>query len=239
MAEQLAIQDAQAWQVIGTSQAATGDRAQARAALDRAREILLRSATAGRHAAWLQSRVEADLAGLDLADGRAAQAVTRYLEAIAVLRTRHAGSPAEGALLLDLGRAQAVAGRDADALATYARAMAIFRAQRGGLGGSADQAAAYFDLLLKASRADPGRAAEYGALFFDASQIVVSSATAETVNRLAARVAAGDTAIAGLSRALEDSRRRLRATESQIAAVQADGTLRRGGADRDGSRPAG
>ncbi len=223
LAEQLAIQDAQAWQVIGTSQAATGDRAQARVSLDRARDILQRSAAVGRLAAWLQSRAEADLAGLDLAEGRSAQAVTRYGQALAVLRTRHAGSPAEGALLLDLGRAQAAAGRDAEALATYGRAMAIFRAQRGGLGASADQTAAYFDLLLRVARAEPARAAEYGALFFDASQIVVSSATAETVNRLAARVAAGDSAIAGLSRAFEDSRRRLRATESQIAALQADG----------------
>lgn len=223
VAEQLAIQDAQAWQVIGTSQAAQGEWASARASLERARDILQRSAAAGRLAVWLQARVEADLAGLDERDGRGAQAAARYNAALAMLRTRHAGSAAEGALLLDLGRVQAATGRDAEALATYARAMTIFRAQRGGLGGSADQAAPYFDLLLKSMNADPARARDYGALFFDAAQTVVSSATAETVNRLAARVSAGDGAIAGLSRAYEDARRRIRVTESQIAALQADG----------------
>jgi len=221
--EQLAIQDAQAWHVIGTSQAALGDTAAARASLERARDILVRSAALGRLTAWLQARVDADLAGLDLKDGRAAQAVARYGQALAVLRTRHAGSSAEGALLLDLGRAQAAAGRDGDALGTYGKAMAIFRAQRGGLGASADAAGPYFDLLLKLMAQEPAKAGEYGALFFDASETVVSSATAETVNRLAARVAAGDGQISGLSRAYEDSQRRLRATESQIASLQADG----------------
>jgi len=223
VAEQLAIQDAQAWHVIGTSQAAQGDTAAARVSLERARYILVRSAALGRLTAWLQARVEADLAGLDLKEGRAAQAAARYGQALTVLRTRHAGSSAEGALLLDLGRAQAASGRDADALATYGRAMAIFRTQRGGLGGSADAAGPYFDLLLKLMAQEPAKAGEYGALFFDASETVVSSATAETVNRLAARVAAGDGQLAGLSRAYEDSRRRLRATESQIASLQADG----------------
>ena len=100
--------------------------------------------------------------------------------------------------------------------------MEIFRAQRGGL-GTRPTPRPYFDLLLKAIARDPARAGEYGARFFDASQTVVSSATAETVNRLAARVAAGDGQIAGLSRAFEDARRRVRATESQIAALQAEG----------------
>jgi len=221
--EQLAIQDAQAWQVIGTSQAALGDRSSARVSLMRADDILQRSAAVGRLAAWLQSRVDADLARMDLQEGRASQAVIGYQKAVATLRTRHAGSAAEAALLMDLGRTQIVAGRDADALVSYGRAMSIFRTQRGGLGGSADQAGAYLDLLLKEAKANPARADEFGALFFEVAQSVVSDATGETINRLAARVAASDTTVSGLSRAFEDARRRLRATESQIAALQADG----------------
>ncbi|MDZ4371653.1 MAG: tetratricopeptide repeat protein, partial [Phenylobacterium sp.] len=103
-AEQLAIQDAQAWQVIGTSLAAQGKTTEARTALLRAQDILTRSAALGRLTAWLQSRVIADLAELDLRDGRADQAAVGYERAIGVLRTRHAGSTGEGALLLDLGR---------------------------------------------------------------------------------------------------------------------------------------
>ncbi|MBS0333380.1 MAG: CHAT domain-containing protein, partial [Proteobacteria bacterium] len=221
-AEQLTIQDAQAWQVTGTSQGALGDTTAARASLEKARDLLLRSAAIGRLTAWLQARVEADLAGLDLQAGHAAQAATRYTHALAILRTQHAGSTAEGEMLLELGRAQAAAGQNADALAAYGRAIAIFRAERGGLGASADMAKPYLDLLLKLSAEDPAKAGHYGDLFFDAAETVVSSATAETVNRLAARISAGDSAVAGLSRAFEDSRRRLRATESQIATLQAD-----------------
>lgn len=223
LADQLAIQDAQAWQVIGTSRAALGDTAQGRAALERARDILVRSAAIGRRSAWLQARVEADLAGLDLSAGRADPAAAGYRAAIATLRTRHAGSSAEGALLLDLGRALAAGRHDAEALDAYGRALAVFREQRGGLGASADAAQGYFDLLLKASAAEPAKSGEYAARFFELAETVVSSATAETVNRLAARVAASDGETAGLSRAFEDARRRVRATESQIAALQADG----------------
>lgn len=222
-AEQLAVLDAQAWQVIGTSLTAQGDLAGGRAALVQAQDILARSAAVGRLAVGVQARVEADLAALDLRQGRAADAVRRYDVALARLRTRHAGSAAEGAMLLELGRAQASAGQDVPALATFARAMDVFREQRGGLGASADAAQPYFDLLLRRIQAEPGEAGRYGELFFDAAETVVSSATAETVNRLAARVAAGDSAVAGLSRALEDARRRVRAAESQIASLQADG----------------
>jgi CHAT domain-containing protein len=222
-AEQLAIQDAQAWQVIGTSQAALGQSEAARSSLLRAQDILVRSAAVGRLTAWLQSRVTADLAVLDLNAGRPAEAAAGFERSIAILRTRHAGSTGEGALLLDLGRAQAEAGQDEAALATFGRAMAIFQAQRGGLGGSTNASAPYFDLLLRLMARDPARSADLAAKFFDASQTVVSSATAETVNRLAARVSAGDGQIAGLSRAFEDARRRVRATESQIASLQADG----------------
>ncbi|WP_397417923.1 CHAT domain-containing protein [Phenylobacterium sp.] len=222
-AEQLAVQDAQAWHVIGSSQAALGRSADARASLERARQILARSAALGRLSAWLSSRVEADTAQLDIAAGRPADAVSRYGAAVRALRTRHAGSAAEAALLMDLGAAQTAAGQEAAALDTYARAMSIFRAERGGLGDSADAAAGYLDLLLRVAARDPGRAAEMGDRYLGATQTVVSSATAETVNRLAARVAAGDDQIAGLSRAFEDAKRRLRVTESQIAALQADG----------------
>lgn len=221
--DQLAAQDAQALQIIGTSQAALGETATARATLLEARERLVRAAALGRVTAWLRARVEADLADLDLREGRPADGARGYEGALAILRTRHAGSAAEGALLLDLGRAQAAAGRDEAALATFERAIAVFREQRGGLGGSADAAQPYFDLLLKTMAAHPGRAGALADRFFDASQTVVSSATADTVNRLAARVASGDGAVAGLARAFEDSRRRLRATESAVAALQAEG----------------
>ncbi|MBL8773936.1 MAG: CHAT domain-containing protein [Phenylobacterium sp.] len=221
--DQLAAQDAQALQIIGTSQAQLGDRAAARASLAQARTLLVRAGAVGRVTAWLRARIDADIAALDLRDGRADDAARGYADAVATLRTRHAGSAAEGALLLDLGRAQAVAGREGEALATFQRAIEVFRSQRGGLGGSADATAPYFDLLLARIARGEDADGTLAARFFEAAQIIVPSATAETVNRLAARVAAGDDATAGLARAFEDARRRVRATESAIAAVQAEG----------------
>ena len=49
---------------------------------------------------------------------------------------------------------------------------------------------------------------------------MVSNATAQTVSKLAARVASGDGAITGLVRALEDTRRQLRATEARVAVLE-------------------
>ena len=48
----------------------------------------------------------------------------------------------------------------------------------------------------------------------------MSNATAQTVSKLAARVASGDGAITGLVRALEDTRRELRAAEARVATLQ-------------------
>lgn len=221
LADRLAVQEAQALEVIGSSLAAQGDAAGARAELARAQRTLTQAEASGALNVWLRARIEADLAELDLEAGNAASAVGRYTEAVNIIRRRHAGTAAEGGLLLQLGRAQVQAGRDDAALATFARAFELFQQQRGALGASADDAAPYFDLLLKRIAASPAGADEYRAKFFEAAESVVSSATAQTVSKLAARVASGDSAVTGLVRALEDTRRELRATEAQAASLQA------------------
>src|SRR5205085_12257895 len=136
----------------------------------------------------------------------------------------------EGGMLLALGQAQVAAGRDDAALTTFDRAFSLFQQQRGALGASADQAAPYFDLLLKRIASDPAKADEYRGKFFVAAESVVSNATAQTVSKLAARVASGDGAVTGLVRALDDTRRELRAAEAQAANLQAtnayDGEVR-------------
>lgn len=220
-ADRLAVQDAQALEVMGSSLAAQGDAAGAREALARASRTLAAAEANGALNVWLRARIEADLAEIDMDQGQPAQAIGKYNSALRTLRVRHAGTAAEGGLLLDLGRAQAGAGQEDAALATYARAFELFQAQRGALGASADDAAPYFDLLLKRIQSDPARAADYKARFFSAAASVVSNATAQTVSKLAARVASGDSAVTGLVRALEDTRRELRATEAQTAALQA------------------
>lgn len=221
LSDRLAVQDAQALEVMGSSLAAQGDIAGAREALARASRTLTTAEASGALNVWLRARIEADLAEIDMDAGQPAQAIGKYNAAIRTIRLRHAGTAAEGGLLLDLGRAQVAAGQEDAALATYARAFELFQAQRGALGASADDAAPYFDLLIKRIGTDPSRADDYKARFFNAASSVVSNATAQTVSKLAARVASGDSAVTGLVRALEDTRRELRATETQAANLQA------------------
>lgn len=220
-ADRLAVQDAQALEVMGSSLAAQGDAAGAREALTRAGGLLSAAEANGALNVWLRARIEADLAEIDMDSDQPARAIGKYASAIRTIRLRHAGTAAEGGLLLDLGRAQVRAGQDDAALATYARAFQLFQAQRGALGASADDAAPYFDLLIKRIGTDPAKADDYKARFFSAAASVVSNATAQTVSKLAARVASGDSAVTGLVRALEDTRRELRAMEAQVANLQA------------------
>jgi CHAT domain-containing protein len=221
VADRLTVQDAQALEVVGSSLAAQGDTAGARDALNRAARLLTTAEASGALNVWLRARIEADLAELDMDQGQPAAAVAKYANAVKTIRLRHAGTAAEGGLLLDLGHAQQAAGQTEAALATYARAFELFQSQRGALGASADAAAPYFDLLLDRIKSDPAKADEYKARFFSAAESVVSNATAQTVSKLAARVASGDSAVTGLVRALEDTRRELRAAEAQVANLQA------------------
>lgn len=221
VADRLVVQDAQALEVVGSSLGAQGDVVGARAALERAGRMLAAAEANGALNVWLKARIEADLAELDMDTGQPAQAVARYQTAIRTIRLRHAGTAAEGGLLLDLGRAQVSAAQEDAALVTYDRAFKLFQEQRGALGASADDAAPYFDLLIKRVSSDPARADEYRSRFFNAASSVISNATAQTVSKLAARVASGDGAITGLVRALEDTRRELRVAEAQAANLQA------------------
>ncbi|HEX2802232.1 MAG TPA: hypothetical protein VHN73_09235, partial [Phenylobacterium sp.] len=220
LGDQLEVQDAQALEVIGSSQAALGDDAGARESLNRASRMLTQTEANGALSVWLRSRVEADLAEIELGAGQAAQASARLSSAVQILRRRHAGSAAEAGLLLTLGRAQIAAGQEDAALTSYARAFQLFQSQRGSLGASADDSTPYFDLLLARIAKDPAHADDYRARFFSSAESVVSNATAQTVSRLAARVASGDGAITGLVRALEDTRRELRAAEARVATLQ-------------------
>jgi CHAT domain-containing protein len=229
-ADRLAVQEAQTHEVIGSSLGALGDTAGAREALTRAGRVLTAAEANGAANAWLRARIEADIADLEFDAGQPGAAADRLGAALTVLRRRHAATAAEGGLLLSLGRAQAAAGRENEALDSYGRAFKIFQEQRGALGASADEAAPYFDLLLKRIAEDAANADSYRERYFQASESVVSNSTAQTVSKLAARVASGDGSITGLVRALEDTRRELRATEAQISALQADGAY--GGEDK-------
>lgn len=219
--KRLMIQNVASYELIGSSKAASGDFSGGSAALDQGLKLLETAEASGVLSVRLRARLLGDLGDVDLDQGHAAQAVDRYSQALAVMRTRHAGTPTEAALLLDLGQAQIAAGRDDDALASYGRAFTVFGSSRGSLGGSGDAAQPYFDLLLSLSAKDPGHAQAYAERFFSAAEMVVSDATSATVARLAARVASGDGVTAGLVRAVDDLRRQVSTAESHIADLQA------------------
>ena len=219
----LLVEDVQALEVIGSSRAAQDDYAGAKAALDDAwRRLSARDGVGGLNVT-LSARVQSDQAGIALAQNDSAAAITLDQSALKILRTRHAGTSAEAGLLIDLAVAQQAHGDVNDALDSYGRAYALFRSQRGYVGASADLSQGYFDLLLSRAAADPAKARDFVARFFDASETVVSRATAETVNRLALRVATNDPTSSGLIRAMDDTQRGLRIAESRIATLQLAG----------------
>ncbi len=222
-AQQLLVEDAQAYEIIGTCKIETGDGPGAASALNRALAVLGSAQAQGVLSVRLRARILADLGDLDMQNGQASAAADQYDQALKVLRVRHAGTAVEAGFLLDLAGAQIAAGKQDLAMASYARAFDLFRATRGSLGASADAAQPYFDLLVARAAAakDPAQQEEAARLFFAAAETVVSSATAQTVARLAARVSSGDDATAGLVRAVDDARRQVNEAESRIAALQA------------------
>jgi CHAT domain-containing protein len=220
-AQRLLVQDAEAYEVIGSSKAQAGDLPGAAAALNASVAVLTTARAQGVLSSRLRSRVLADLGDVDVDAGHPAAAVVHYEQAIDVLRLRHAGTSTEAGLLLDLGHAQLAMGREDLGLASYARAFELFKLTRGSLGGSADAAEPYFDLLVARAQKDPAQLKDSADRFLTAAETVVSPATAQTVARMAARVASGDDATAGLVRAVDDTRRQVNAAESRIAALQA------------------
>ncbi|MGH7023949.1 MAG: CHAT domain-containing protein [Caulobacteraceae bacterium] len=219
--QRLEIPDAQADLVIGSAKAELGDDAGARQALEQAESKLVDPRVLN-SVVWLRAQVEAELARLDIKAGQPAAAKARLTAALAALHQGAdaaylAGSPVEAYLLFQLGRAEAAAGQTDAALADYDRGFRLFRQARGSLGASADAAGVYFDLLLAKRASDAANARAYDERFFEASQSVVSEATASTVAELAKRIAAGGGAAAGTARALEDTRHQIEVKRSALA----------------------
>jgi len=223
-ADVMAVQDAQALHTIGTSRLALGDKAGAAEAFNRAVDLVASRQSMSASAVVLRARLDADLAALDRDRGDLGQAQARLENALRLLRTRHAGATTEGELLLELGGVLAARGDRQGAIAAFETGLRLFRENRGALGASADLAQAYLDLLLEEAKRDPATARLQAQRFMAAADAAVSDETARTVALLAQRVAQSDNQTAGLARALEDSRRRARAAEAQIANLQAAGS---------------
>lgn len=216
-----AAREVQALQIEGTSLAALGRVPEARRALLRASDLVQREGLAPA-TPWLAARLQADMADLDLDAGQRGPAIARMQAAVAEYRRAYPGALAEGRLLMELAAMQGRAGQVNESLLTYEEALDIFRRERGALGGSADLVQRYFDELLKRIGTDPSAHPAEVERFFDASQSVVSEASAVAAAQFAARISQGDGASAGISRARDDTRRQIDATQGQIDTLRAD-----------------
>ena len=141
------------------------------------------------------------------------------------------GTATEAAFVLTLARAEAVANQTEQAMRDYGEGFKLFRDTRGSLGGSADAAEVYFDLLIQQAKSDPSHAATYQALYFEAMQSVVDATTADTMKRLFARISTGDSASAALARSFEDTGRLLAIANGTVKTLQDQGKY--SGADKD------
>lgn len=222
--ERMKIQDAQAYYVIGMADLQASQTAAARMALAQA-DVLLADRRLARVGAWLRVRVFSALASLDMNDGNPAQARDRLGQAIQLLRLDPAmqGAPAEANLYLSLANAEAQSNMTEEAFTDYAVGFDLLRQSRGSLGDSADAFARYFDLLIGRVGSDPENARQYAGLFFDTAQSAVSSATAQTVSRLSARMAGAGGSAGVLERALEDLQREITIRRANIQRQQDSG----------------
>lgn len=220
------VRDAQALQIIGTSQAELKDRATARQSLMAAADILDRprgSDVLGSAAPWLTARVQADLAQMDRNAGAAPAAVRRLDAALLVYERQETDSLPLGHFLIDLARAKAAAGREEEALADFERAFGIFQAKRGALGASADAAGAYFDILLQRIGGDPAGHPADVARFFASSEALVGESTAAASLQFAERLSTEGTASAGISRSRDATLRLIEEKQQEIRQLQRSG----------------
>lgn len=221
------VRDAQALQIIGTSQAELKDRAGARQSLQAAADILARPRNSdnvlGSGAPWLTARIQADLAQLDRNAGAAPAAVRRLETALAVYEPQDADSLFLGHLLIDLARAKAASGQEEEALVDFERAFAIFQAKRGALGASADSAGAYFDILLQRIGTDPAAHPAEVARFFASSEALVGESTAASSLQFAERLKSEGTASAGISRSRDATLRLIGDKQQEIRQLQRTG----------------
>jgi CHAT domain-containing protein len=226
--ERALVREAQALQIIGTSQEALSREGQARTSLLEAAAVLETSwggHRLGEYAPWLTARIQADIARLDRNRGDVGLAVRRLQTAIDSYSARYPGSLVTGHFLIELARARAADGEEDQALADFEAAFDIFRRKRGSLGPSADIAGAYFDILLHRIGQDPAAHPAEVQRFFDSSEALVGESTASAALQFAERLVSGDTAGAGLARARDATLRQIDDKLLELRQAQRTGVL--------------
>ena len=228
--EQAMARDAQAWRLIGTSQAALGRSSEAGESLRQAAEILARQPRGthplGEHTPWLTASIEADIARLERSRGNSAQSIPRLQNAIAAYEKYNSDTLVTGHMLIELARAKAAEKQDDAAISDFERAFAIFKTNRGSLGPSADSAANYFDLLLERIGSDPAGHRTEIEKFYNSSEALIADSTALASLQASERLSTDGSASAGVSRAREATFRLIEERMRALRVAQTSGSAK-------------
>ena len=225
--EQALARDAQAWRLIGTSQAALGRSTEATESLRRAADILAQprgSHRLGESTPWLTASIETDIARLERSRGDSSQSIHRLRKAIDSYDQKSPDTLVTGHMLIELARAEAADKQDDAAIRDFERAFAIFKTNRGSLGPSADSAANYFDLLLDRIGSDPAAHRPEIEKFYISSEALIADSTALASLQASERLSTEGSASAGISRAREDTLRQIEELKRKLRIAQAGGS---------------
>jgi CHAT domain-containing protein len=166
---------------------------------------------------WLRAEIASLRAERLQEEGNLAEAIAELDTAIEILRKYEVDSRPEALLLLKKGELEIALGRGAEGEAAFARALDIIRDDPQGI--EVEQARPVFDRLLAGARA--GNAEAKRELFL-LMQKVRSSATAQTVAQLSARLSSGDDVRAQAIRELQDLEREANVLAARFDRLEAD-----------------
>ncbi len=206
--------DAQASQLRGTVLRLGGNYSAARAALGQALNQSLQVRD-GRVTSIirLQSQIIGEVAAVDEAEGKIADAEARYLDAIALLEREYPETLSLSAAKARLAAFLSRQGRVDDALARYRQVISALTLAKRQLTGVYNQMVPYYQMLVDRQSSDPGAAAE----FFAASQLLVRPGVANTQAQLARELSAGGGESATLFRQASNLARNIERTRIELA----------------------
>lgn len=166
---------------------------------------------------WLRAEILALKADRLVEDGQIDAALAALDEGIALLRRYELKSRPEALLLFRKGELQIEHGRAAEGQATFREALQIIREDEQGL--EVEQASSIIDQLLQDAQAGDPRAQEE---LFEVLQKVRSSATAQTLAQLSARLSSGNTEQANAIRLVQNLDREVNIVAARFDRLEAD-----------------
>jgi len=166
---------------------------------------------------WLRAEIASLKAEQLVAAGKRPEAIAALDEAIGTLRRYEVNSRPEALLLFRKGEMQIEGGQGAEGQATFREALRIIKEDEQGL--EVEQAETLIDqLLIDAQSGDREAQSE----LFELLQKVRSSATAQTVAQLSARLSSGDTAQANAIRRVQNLEREVNIVSARLDRLEAD-----------------